>query len=239
MSRSRRMNPTILLTLGSLLALGPSAMAQSTTPQSQGTPTASANMPDDESAEGADRFPILAITSVEILHSKLKPEINVVAVHGLTSSEGWSGGELVPLQHGTPPDGVLDLVFEARAPQESVAPTAYAPMHAILALETDFPVKAVRVRSATNSVLLGDAQSTTEAKAPVEPCKLCVGRYFMARGGTPLAGVNAEQVLREDALPPNTRIIRATDGISDVSRNPNRLTILVGEDGRVIDAGWE
>jgi hypothetical protein len=61
----------------------------------------------------------------------------------------------------------------------------------------------------------------------------------MARGGTPLAGVNAEQVLREDALPPNTRIIRATDGISDVSRNPNRLTILVGEDGRVIDAGWE
>ena len=85
MSRSRRMNPAILLTLGSLLALGPSAMAQ-TTPQSQGTPTASANVPDDESAEGADRFPIFAITSVEILRSKLKPEINVVAVHGLTSA---------------------------------------------------------------------------------------------------------------------------------------------------------
>jgi hypothetical protein len=238
MSRSCRLNPTILLTLGSVLMLGPSAIAQPSAPSGPPAQKTAANAP-DESAETADRFPILAITSVEILHSKLKPEINVVAVRGLTSSEGWSEGELVPLEHGAPADGVLDLVFEAQAPQESVAPSNYQPMHAILALESDFPIKAVRVRSATNSVLLADAQATTEAKAPAEPCAKCVGRFFVAKGATPPAGLSADQVVREDALPPNTRIIRATDGISDVSHNPNRLTILIGEDGHVIDAGWE
>jgi hypothetical protein len=51
--------------------------------------------------------------------------------------------------------------------------------------------------------------------------------------------VAADRIVREDDLPPNTRIIRSTDGIADVRHDPDRLTILVGEDGRIDDAVWE
>ena len=34
-------------------------------------------------------------------------------------------------------------------------------------------------------------------------------------------------------------ILRPSDGIGDMRTNPNRLTILLGEDGRIVDAIWE
>lgn len=176
---------------------------------------------------------------MEVLRSQLKPEIDVIAVRGLASAQGWSEGELVPLESGTPPDSVLDLVFVAQAPQESAQPTGYMPIHAILPLSVDHPFKGIRVRSATNSVLLRDLQGYTEVKAPIEPCKQCVGRYFVAKGSAMPAGMAASQVVQEGDLPPNVRVIRSTDRISDVRRNPDRLTILVGEDGRIVDAVWE
>ena len=237
MSRLSRMTPAILLTLGSLVALGPGALAQTTPPPAGTEPQAGA--PDDASAAAADRFPVFAITSVEILHSQLKPQIDVIAVRGLTSAQGWDDGELVPLGNGMPPDGILDLVLVAQAPQESAAPSGYAPIHAILPLSIDRPFKGVRVRSATNSVLLKNLTGYAEAKPPIEPCKQCVGRYFVATGGAAPAGVAADRIVRQDDLPPNTRIIRSTDGIADVRHDPDRLTILVGEDGRIDDAVWE
>lgn len=237
MSRPSRMTPAILLTLGSLVAFGPGALAQTAPPPAGSEPQAGA--PGQANAAEADRFPVFAITSVEILHSQLKPPIDVIAVRGLTSAQGWEEGDLVPLGNGTPPDGILDLVFVAQAPQDSAAPTGYMPIHAILPLSEDHPFKGVRVRSATNSVLLKSLTGYTEAKPPIEPCKQCVGRYFVAKGGAAPAGVAADGIVREDDLPPNTRIIRSTDGISDVRRDPDRLTILVGEDGRIDDAVWE
>jgi hypothetical protein len=247
MSRRSRMTPAILLTLGGLMAFGPRAQAQTAPPPGGGAPQArapqagapQAGAPDEANADAADRFPVFAITSVEILRSKLQPQIDVVAVRGLTSAQGWSEGELVPLESGMPPDGVLDLVFVADAPQESAAPTGYMSIHAILPLSEGHPFKGIRVRSATNSVLLKDLQGYTEVKAPIEPCQPCLGRYLVAKGDAAPAGVAADQVLREDDLPPNSRVIRSTDGIADVHRNPDRLTVLVGEDGRIVDAIWE
>jgi hypothetical protein len=43
----------------------------------------------------------------------------------------------------------------------------------------------------------------------------------------------------EDGLPPHTRVIRASDGTSEVRRDPGRVTILVGEDRRIVDAERE
>jgi hypothetical protein len=230
------MNRATLLALGSLMIAAPVALAQTAPPADVASAAAT---PDGNDSESGDRFPVFAITGVEALHSKLQPLIQVIAVRGLTSADGWSGGELVPLTRGTPPDGVLDLVFVAEAPLESAAPTGYMPMHALLPLSVDFPVKAVRVRGATNSVLLKDLQGTAEARAPIEPCKACIGRHFVAKGAAVPSGMNENQVLRADNLPPDSRIIRATDGIADVHRNPDRLAILVGEDDRVVDAVWE
>ena len=131
-------------------------------------------------SESADRFPVFAITGVEVLQSRLQPQIRVITVRGLTSADGWSGGERVPLTRSTPPDAVVDLVFVAEAPLESAAPAGYMRMQAILPLSVGFPVKAVRVRGATDSVLLKDLKGAAEARAPIEPCTRCIGRYFEA-----------------------------------------------------------
>jgi hypothetical protein len=236
MSLNSRMNRATLLALGSLMIAAPVALAQTAPPADV---AAAEGAPDRSDSDPGDRFPVFAITGVEVLHSNLQPQIQVITVRGLASADGWSDGELVPLTRGTPPDGVLDLVFVAIAPLESAAPTGYTPMHAVLPLSVDFQVKAVRVRSATNSVLLKDLQGAAEARAPIEPCKDCIGRHFVAKGAAVPSGMDETQVLRAENLPPDSRIIRATDGIADVHRDPDRLTILVGEDDRVVDAVWE
>jgi len=236
MPRHGRMTLAILLTLGSLVALGPVAFAQNSPPSNGGAAGAE---PGDESREGAERFPVFAVTSVEVMHSKTKPELSVIAVHGFASADGWTDLELIPLIKGTPPDAVLDLVLVGVAPEESSAPTGYVPVHAILPISEGHPFKAIRVRSATNTLLLRDLQGFTEARAPAAACSPCVGRYLVAKGDSAPAGVAADQVVRAEDLPPNSRVIRATDGIADVNRNPNRLTILLGEDNRIIDAVWE
>jgi hypothetical protein len=228
------MTPAALLTLGSLLALGPAALAQSG-PDSSG-PQAAAPGP---GAEAAERWPVLAVTSVEVVHTHSKPEISAIVVRGLTSSEGWDNGQLVPLSHGTPTDGVLDLVFVADAPGDASDASGLSPMHAVLPLSADHPFKAVRVRGATNVVLLKELQGVTEAQPPKDPCNKCVGLYLLPEGGSAPAGVPASQIMHEKDLPEYARIIHATDGIAEMSRNPNRLTVMVGEDGRIVSAAWD
>ncbi len=231
MSRIGRMNPTMLLAFGCLAMAGTAALAQpATSPQPAGASHAPAAA--FQANETNESLPVFAITSVEILRGKTQPAISVVAVRGVTSTEGWGDAELIPIGNGTPPDGVLDLVLVAHPPPESAAPTAYAPIHAVLPLSTDHPFRAVRVRGATNALQLRGMQSIVETKPPVEACSQCVGRYFIVRGGGLPAGVGADQVVREEDLPANARIIRATDGISDTRRDSNRLTILLGDDGQ-------
>jgi hypothetical protein len=226
------MTPAALLTLGSLLALAPAALAQS----DSGGPQAGTPGP---GAESTERWPVLAVTSVEVVHTHSKPEISAIVVRGLTSSDGWDNGQLVPLAHGTPTDGVLDLVLVADAPADGSDATGFSPMHAVLPLSADHPFKAVRVRGATNVVLLKELQGVTEAQPPKDPCSKCVGLYLVPEGGSAPAGVPASQIMQEKDLPEYARIIHATDGIAELSHNPNRLTVMVGEDGRIISASWE
>jgi hypothetical protein len=255
MPKFRLVNGASRLALGLLLPLGPAAFGQTPTKPTavdqSGTPTPAGlsaagqngtnqgQEPPDASEEQAEQFPVLAVTGIEVIHSKLKSGPVVIAVSGLTSSEGWTNGELVPLTSGNPSDHVLNLVLVAQAPTESSPPTGYAPVYAVLPLPADHPFKAIRVRSGTNSVLLKDLPGYIEAAAPVDPCSHCMGRYFVGKGDTAPAGVPADQLLRQEDLPANARVIRPNDGIGDVQRNPDRLTIVVGDDGRVVDAVWE
>jgi hypothetical protein len=245
MSLSNRMLRLTLVSLGGLAAVSGIALAQPAPPPSPdqgGQPSASAAQnappqaanPDGSSAS----FPVFAVTSVEILRSAHTPSLAVIAVRGLTSSEGWQEGTLVPLTSGKPADGVLDLVLVASAPQDAAAPGTYAPIEAVLPVP-ELPFKAVRVRSATNTVTLKDLDGYAEAKAPDNPCGPCVGKHFVAKGGAAPAGAAASDVIRQEDLPPDTRVLMPTDGIKDMRTNPNRLTIVVGEDGRIVDAIWE
>ncbi|MGE4048039.1 MAG: hypothetical protein AB7F35_24485 [Acetobacteraceae bacterium] len=237
MSRHSRLTRVSLLTFGSLLLAPPLLLAQSAPPSIRSGQTTAA--PREDGTGLGDRFPVFAITGVEVRHSLLQPQIPILLVRGLTSSNDWRNGSLVPLTRGIRPDGVLDLVFVAAAPLESAAATGYTAMHATLPLPAEIPVKAIRVRSATNSVLLAGLSGAAEAEPPGEPCKACIGQYFVAKGTTAPTDLRPDQILRAEHLPPDTRIIQAADGITDLRRDPNRLTIVVGEDSRVADAVWE
>jgi hypothetical protein len=51
--------------------------------------------------------------------------------------------------------------------------------------------------------------------------------------------VAASETVQEENLPAHARVVRPTDGIDDMRPNPNRLTLVIGEDGRIVDAVWE
>jgi hypothetical protein len=230
----------VLVSLGGLVAACGMTLAQNApTPERNAPPAAQDTTPPGTNPEGPTAsFPVLAVTSVEILHSTHDPSLAVIAVRGLTSSEGWDEGTLVPLTSGKPSDGVLDLVLVASAPQDASAPGTYGPIAAVLPVP-ELPFKAVRVRSATNTVTLRDLHGYAEAKPPENPCGPCVGKHFVAKGASAPAGVATTDVVRQEDLPPDARVLMPTDGIPDMRTNPNRLTVVVGEDGRIVDAIWE
>ena len=64
---------------------------------------------------------------------------------------------------------------------------------------------------------------------PTDDCRTCVGRVL---------GTGPDAIAR-DALPKGTRILGPTDPFADVSPNPNRLTLLIGDDGKIIEAVWQ
>ena len=216
------------------LSLAPKAQA-AVSEQNPGPDQSGSGGAHDDSSESV---PILAVTSLEILHSTHNPDLAVIAARGLTTTDGWQNGTLVPLTSGTPADGVLDLVFVALAPEDASAPGSYGPIQAVLPIP-EMPFKAVRVRSATNTLTLKDLNGYVEAKGPTETCGPCVGKQFVAKGATAPAGVAADDTVHEEDLPANSRILKPTDGIADMRPNPNRLTIVIGEDGRIVDAIWD
>src|ERR1700733_3079352 len=122
-------------------AQGPalSPKAQAPAPKGQAAAASDQNPGPDQTAssggqqdESAESVPILAVTSVEILHSAHNPDLAVIAARGLTTTDGWQNGTLVPLTSVTPADGVLDLVFVAQAPEDASAPESYGPIQAVL-----------------------------------------------------------------------------------------------------------
>ena len=60
----------------------------------------------------------------------------------------------------------------------------------------------------------------------------------IAKGANPPSGVPSENIVKEADLPWTLRVIRPTDGIANYVPDPNRLTLVLSEDGRIVDAGW-
>jgi hypothetical protein len=212
--------------------------AQTTSPPAQTAPDGASS---DEENNDNDRFPVFALTSVEVLRTAHEPKLDIVVVYGLTSSDGWTDAELVPVRHSdqSAGDAVLDLVLEAQPPPESAEPTGFTPIQAMIPLEPGHPFKAVRVRAATNSILVHDLPGSAEAKPPADPCKPCIGRLFVGKGGAVPSGATAGDIVREEDLPANTRVVHPGDGLASGEPDPNHLTIIIGEDGRIADAAWE
>lgn len=204
----------------------------------------SAEGPPPQQTEGPP-WPVLVVTSVESLRSHIKGHLEIIRVRGLVTSDGWGEPHLLPLTQGEPVDGVLDLIFQAHSPAGAAPLGPFMPVEAILPIESGHPYKAVRVRGSTNAVTLKtipgyvEASGYEEGKVAKEDCAKCMGKYFVAKGASPPAGVAADQIVREADLPWPLRVIKPTDGIPNYAFDPNRLTLVLSEDGRIVDAAWD
>ena len=182
--------------------------------------------------------PVLFITSVEVIQTTLEPKQAIIKVRGLTGSRGWSGPQLVPLFQGETPDGILDLQFIAQTPDQTQKAEGFMPIYAIFPLGPgDKLPKGIRVRGVGNVVLLTQIPGSIETTIDKEDGSKAVGKKFAPKG---TAQPGTADVVREEDMPRNFRVIPPTKGVAGITHNMNRLNLVLGEDGKTITwAFWE
>jgi len=193
---------------------------------------------DPASGGGGAPWPIAYVVSVEVIKGGHGGR-DIVVAHGLVTSGGWGQPHLIPISQGKPIDGVLDLLFEAQAPQMPAPLGEFMEVDAMLPLGHDHPYKAVRVRSATNALNLKEMPGYHEVRKLKNDCTKCIGKHFVAKGATPPAGVPADQIVKEEDLIWRVRVFKPTEGIPSYTLDPNRLTVVLTDDGRIADAAWD
>jgi hypothetical protein len=205
----------------------------------EAAPPPGESMAPQQEDSNSSTAPVLWVSSVEDLRSSHGPDLDVIRVRGRSSNEGWEGAELIPLTKGTPIDGILDLAFVAQAPSNSTAPSKFPELEAVFVVEPGHPYKGVRVHGATNSVTLKSMPGFAEAPPPPSDCENCVGKHFVGKGEATPAGVKPGDTVRQEDLPKTTRIVKSGEGLGKFDSDPNRLTLVLDENGRIVLAVWD
>ncbi len=181
-------------------------------------------------------LPVLYVTSVEVLQSSAEPQLDIVRVTGLASSDGWNTPQLVPTYAGKPFDGILDLQLIATPPDQSELAGGFVPMSAFLPLEPNHGLVGVRVRGSENAITVRSAPGKENTNVNIDGCHACVGKKLISEG----SGSQPQQdVVKQQDLPKLLRIIKVNDGIRGIEHNPNRLSLILGEDNTILEAFWE
>jgi len=222
------------------------ARAQSSPPSpSTGAPAQpsrdAATGPDIEAAAppGAEQptdLPVLYVTGVEVLRTATEPQIDIVRVTGLVASKGWSFPQLVPTSAGKPVDDILDLQLIAVTPDQSQEAEGFVPVSAVLELEPGDPYKGVRVHGSENAIEVKQIPGHTVRTVDVHDCHDCVGKKFVAAGQ---AQPGQQGIVRQEDLPRELRLVAPSGGIRGTMLNPNRLSLILGDDNTIVDAFWE
>ncbi len=184
-------------------------------------------------------WPVMMVTSVEVLRSSRAGGMDIIRARGLVTSGDWGQPHLVPITRGEPVDGILDLIFQGVVPTTPAALGPFMPFEAMLPVAPGHPYKGVRVRSGSNAVVMKTLPGYTEIAAPKEDCAKCRGKFFVAKGAAAPAGAAADSIVRETDLPYVLRVIKPTDGLPSYAFDPNRLTLVLSEDNRIVDAAWD
>jgi hypothetical protein len=191
-----------------------------------------------ESSEdtSATELPVLYITSVEVLRTAVDPKLDIVRVTGLVASQGWTDPELVPTYEGKPLNDTLDLEFIATTPEESQSAGGFVRIDAIFPFEDNSQIKGVRVRASENAIEVKEIPGRNQTTIDVNDCKECVGKKFVAEGQ---AQAGQQGVVRQEDLPKGLRLIMPSSGIRGAEQDPNRLTLILGDDHTILNAFWE
>jgi len=235
--------PQLAVAISALLILGGISVAQTNAlaPQNavpSGPPNVRPQM-GTEPTEAPHMAPVFWISSVEVLRSTHPPVLDVIRVRALASTEGWESAELVPLTKGLPADGLLDLMMVAEAPADNTAPTTYPTVEAIFNIEPGHPFKGVRIHGAENRVTLKMFPGYVEAATHPIDCSACVGKYFLRKGEAAAPNRAKETTVREEQLPHNLRVLRDSDGVGTLNSDPNRMTLLLNDEGQIVLALWD
>ncbi len=94
----------------------------------------------------------------------------------------------------------------------------------------------MRVRGSENAITVRQIPGSGEVKVSVNDCKACVGQKFAPESTAPQPG---QGVVRQEDLPKLLRVIKAGDGIRGIEHDPNRLSLVLGEDNTILEAFWE
>lgn len=188
-----------------------------------------------ELSPAADR-PVLYVTSVEVFRAQAEPRRDIVRVTGLAATGGWSTPQLVPTYAGKPADGIADLQFVASPPRLSQDAGGFVKLEAVFVMEEGHPFNGVRVRGAENALTVKQIPGISETKISVNDCADCVGKKLVQASAAQPAQQGG---IREQDLPRLLRVIRPTDGVRGARLNPNRLTLMLGEDDTIVAAFWE
>jgi hypothetical protein len=209
---------SLLLTAGLVLAM-PALAQNASPPPTTSASAAPADQAGSSAVPGGPMAPVLAVTGVEVMRSALPGGMDVVRVRGVVTSA----------------DGVLDFVFVAAAPLSGVQPGPFMPVEALLPIANNHPYKGIRVRGATNVVALKSLPGVIEQAAPKADCAQCIGKVFAFKGA---ANPPADAV-REESLPWKLRVIKVNEGVASFDVDPNRLSLLLGDDNKIVAALWE
>jgi hypothetical protein len=144
----------VLLAAGLLLGAGELSFARTGAAPQPADRHQGSEAPSAAPNEDDRQIPVLQVTSVEVIRSAHGPTLDIIRARGLTGTDGWDQGELVPLTSGPSPDGILDLIFVARAPADAMEATGFAPIEAIFPIEPGHPFTGVRVHGASGPVTL-------------------------------------------------------------------------------------
>ena len=242
------MKRTKLLALTSLVAAGSMLSGLAATAQQPAQPQMAPSTPKDAgptpgggapSPEGSRPFPVMFVTSVELIRSERSGGMDIIRARGLVTSNAWGEPHLLPITRGQGIDGMLDLIFQASAPTDMAPLGPFMVVEALLPVAHGHPYKGIRIRSGYNAVTLKTLPGFAEVAPPKEDCAKCLGKYFQAKGAAAPAGQAAGNLVREEDLPYPLRIIRPTDGIPSYEYEPNRLTLVLSEAGQIVDAAWD
>jgi len=179
--------------------------------------------------------PVLFVTGIEVLRSA-EAKSDIVLVHGLVSSQGWSSPQLVPFFYGKPADDILDLQLIAGSPQQSQKAEGFVPINAMFTLDAGHPFKGVRVRAADNAIELKQIPGVAKAQVKAIDCKECIGKKFAEKGKAPAGTANT---IREEDLPRGFRAIVPTHGVAGLVHNPNRVNLILDDNNTIVMAFWE
>lgn len=222
------------------------ALAQGTSP----SPGAAGTAPPSGTAEGqqmagpaatadtnsSTELPVLYVTSVEVVRTGIDPKQDIVVVRGLTGAAGWSEPQLVPTFAGKTYDDILDMQFIATKPEQSETAQGFVPIEAIFPLPEGHPLKGVRVHGAENAVEVKQMPGSNQEAINVNGCADCLGKKFIEKGQ---AASGQQGAVRQEDLPKALRVVNRSAGISGRMQDPNRLTLILGDDNTIVGAFWE